>query len=114
MPHYFLAWTLARPAVNPHIMQGQEFEWDVAKAAVNRRSHRVSFEEATLAFRDPFAIEWLDTRAAYGEERIVLTGMSQGRLLTVVYTERSDRIRIISARRATGHEEDLYYRQNAP
>ena len=95
-------------------MNDETFEWDDAKAAENLRAHRVSFEEATLAIGDAFAIEWLDMRAAYGEERVALVGMSQGQLLTVVYTEREERVRIISARKATKHEQDDYYRQNAP
>jgi len=90
------------------------FEWDGGKAIENRRAHHVSFEEAALAVCDPFAIEWLDTRENYGEERVVLVGMSQGQLLTVVYTERNARVRIISARKATRHEQDDYHRQNAP
>jgi uncharacterized protein len=91
-----------------------EFEWDDAKAASNLRDHGVSFAQATAAFRDPFAVEWIDDRRAYGEERIILLGMKDGQILTVVYTERNTRIRIISARRATKHEQDLYFRQNAP
>jgi uncharacterized protein len=94
-------------------MQGDEFEWDDDKAAENLRLHSVSFEEAALAIRDPFSVEWFDTREAYGEERIALIGMSQGQLLTVIYTERGVRSRIISARKATRHEQDDYYRQNA-
>jgi uncharacterized protein len=95
-------------------MFDEEFEWDDGKAAENFREHRVSFEEATLAIGDHFAVEHLDLREAYGEERIILTGMSQGQLLTVVYTERGERTRIISARKATRHEQNDYYRQNAP
>jgi uncharacterized DUF497 family protein len=95
-------------------MNDDTFEWDDAKAAINFRHHRVSFEEATLAIGDQFAIEWIDTREAYSEERVILIGMSQGQLLTVVYTERSGRIRIISARKATRHEQHDYYRENAP
>ena len=67
----------------------------------------------TIAFRDPFAVEWIDLREAYGEERIILLGMTGNHVLTVVYTERAERIRIISARRATTNEQDYYYRQNA-
>jgi len=48
----------------------------------------------------------------YGEERVILLGMSGGQILSVVYTERGERLRIISARRATKHEKDNYYRQN--
>jgi uncharacterized DUF497 family protein len=95
-------------------MNDDVFEWDDAKAAENLRAHRVSFEEATLAISDPFAIESLDLRASYGEDRVILVGMSQGQLLAVVYTERGDHLRIISARKATKHEQDDYYRQNAP
>lgn len=89
-----------------------EFEWDDCKAAVNIRKHGISFAQAALAFRDLFAVEWIDSRQDHGEERVILLGASDGRILTVVYTERSERVRIISARRATKHEEDLYYRQN--
>lgn len=90
-----------------------EFEWDDAKAAANYRKHGVTFEQAAHAFRDPFAVEWIDERAAYGEERVILLGMSGGQILSVVYTERRERLRIISARRATKYEKDEYYRQNA-
>jgi uncharacterized protein len=67
-----------------------------------------------LAFRDPFAVEWIDLRRAYGEERIILLGMTSNQVLTVVYTERAERIRIISARRATTNEQEHYYRENMP
>jgi uncharacterized DUF497 family protein len=74
----------------------------------------VSLEQATFAFNDVFAVEWIDDREAYAEERSILLGMTNGQVLTVVYTERGERIRIISARRAMRHEQDYYYRQNAP
>jgi uncharacterized DUF497 family protein len=74
----------------------------------------VTFAQAVYAFRDPFAVEWIDDRAAYGEERIVLLGSVGGQILSIVYTERGERLRIISARRATKYEKDHYYRQNAP
>jgi uncharacterized protein len=91
-----------------------EFEWDDTKAAENVRNHGVSFAQAALAFRDPFAVEWIDLREGYGEERIILLGMTSNQILTVVYTERAERIRIISARRATKNEQEHYYRENAP
>ena len=90
-----------------------EFEWDDIKAAENARKHGVSFAQAALAFGDPFAVEWIDLRETYAEERIILLGMSGTQVLTVAYTERAERIRIISARRATKNEQDLYYRENA-
>jgi uncharacterized DUF497 family protein len=74
----------------------------------------VSFEFATKVFRDAFAIERLDEREDYGEERFVIVGMAEEDvLLFVAFTERADRIRIISARRATQDEQDDYFRQNA-
>jgi uncharacterized DUF497 family protein len=83
---------------------GLEFEWDDDKAALNLGKHGVSFSQAALAFRDSFAIEWLDDRRDYDETRFIHLGLSEGHLLTIVFTERADRIRIISARRATKDE----------
>ena len=74
----------------------------------------MSFELATKVFRDAFAIERLDDREDYGEERFVIVGMAEEDvLLFVAFVERGDRIRIISARRATQDEQDDYFRQNA-
>lgn len=83
-------------------------EWDAAKAAFNLRKHGVSFEEAATALLDPTALT-LEDAAATGEARWVLVGMSrQARLLTVVYTLRAERIRLISARKATHSEASSY------
>lgn len=90
-----------------------DFEWDPAKAAANKRMHGVTFEEAAQVFDDPFAVERIDDREAYGEERINILGRCDGILLHVTYTERGDAIRIISARRAERHEQDHYFRENA-
>ena len=84
------------------------------KAETNLQTHGVSFELATTVFKDPFAVELRDDREDYGEERFVVVGMAEGDvLLFVAYTEREERVRIISARRATTHEQDEYFRQNA-
>lgn len=91
-----------------------EFEWDEDKAAANWLAHGLAFQEAIQAFSDPFAVEHIDEREDYGEERINLIGMCAGVLVHVTYTERGERIRIISARRAERHEQDDYYRENAP
>jgi uncharacterized DUF497 family protein len=72
----------------------------------------VSFEFAATAFLDPFGMEWMDDREAYGEVRTILLGMAGGTVLVVVYTERESRIRLISARRATRYEQDRYDREN--
>ena len=94
-----------------------EFEWNEDKARENFRKHGVSFEQATQAFRDTLAIEWIDDSEDYGEERSILLGLASYALLMVVHTDRShdddiQRIRLISARRATRDEEDFYYREN--
>ena len=72
----------------------------------------MSFELAAKAFVDPLAIEWIDEREDYGEERTILLGMADGTILVVVYVERDERIRLISARRAIRDEENIYYREN--
>jgi uncharacterized protein len=91
-----------------------EFEWDPVKAKINFQTHGVSFELAKTVFNDPFAIERIDDRVDYGEERFVIIGMARGQvLLLVAYTERGRGIRIISARRATQNEEADYFKQNA-
>ncbi len=74
----------------------------------------MSFELAKTVFKDPFAIERLDDRENYGEDRFVMIGMAEGHvLLFVAYTERGQSIRLISARRMTQDEQEDYFRQNA-
>jgi uncharacterized DUF497 family protein len=90
------------------------FDWDPDKAERNLIDHKVSFEQAATACRDLFAVEWIDERKDHGEERCGLLGLYRREVLYVAYTERGDSIRIISARRAERHEQDRYYRQNAP
>ena len=91
-----------------------EFEWHDAKADANLKLHGVDFELAKKVFQDPFAIERLDDREDYGEDRFVIVGMVEGQvLLFVTYAERDERIRLISARRATQREQDDYFSQNA-
>lgn len=85
-----------------------EFEWDDEKDKRNRAKHGIGFEEAQAVFRDPFALEFLDARFDYGEERFITIGMSAKGVLTVVNTQRDERIRLISARRATRDEADAY------
>ncbi len=94
-------------------MVDDEFEWDDAKAAANAQKHGVTFEEARTVFRDPLAIELVDDREEYGEDRFILIGMSAARVLVVVYTTRNDRNRIISARKAEPNERRVYHEQDA-
>ena len=87
--------------------------FDEPKRQENIAKHKLDFLGCDAVFDHP-VVTTEDTREAYGEERLVLVGMSQGQLLAVVYTERGERVRIISARKATKHEQDDYFRQNAP
>jgi len=93
-------------------MQDDEFEWDDDKAAQNLRDHKITFEEARLAFADVFAVEREDRREPYGEARYNLIGMTEDHLLHVTFTQRGERIRIISARPAEPRERRRYHDEN--
>lgn len=83
-----------------------DFEWDEAKARANERKHGVSFVEAMGAFLDEHAFTAPDKDEP---ERFILIGMSrQARLLFVVSAERHERIRIISARKASPAQRKVY------
>jgi uncharacterized DUF497 family protein len=83
-----------------------DFEWDEAKARTNLARHGVSFDEATTVFDDVRAIEAPDF---YDPARFILIGRSRlSRVLFVVHCERDQRIRIISARRATPAQRRRY------
>ncbi len=85
------------------------FEWDPNKAKENLEIHGVSFDEASTAFRDTLSLTIYDPLHSLEEERFVLIGNSQkDRLLVVVHTERGDRIRLISARKASKKERKQY------
>jgi uncharacterized DUF497 family protein len=85
------------------------FEWNEEKALINISKHGVSFEEASTVFSDDHSITIYDEAHSIDEDRYVDIGLSvSNRLLVVVYTERTDHIRIISARQATGAERRLY------
>ena len=86
-----------------------EFEWDPVKATANLAKHKVSFEDTASVFGDPLGWIVLDPRHSFREQRFVLLGLSQSRrLLAVMYADRGDAIRIISARRATRREQRNY------
>jgi hypothetical protein len=90
-----------------------EFEWDRGKADRNQEKHGVSFIEASTIFGDPLELTISDPDHSEGEYRFVSIGRSRlGNILVVSYTERAqNRIRLISARRATRREQ-VYYEQN--
>jgi uncharacterized DUF497 family protein len=89
------------------------FQWDDNKAAENYANHGVRFEAAREVFNDPFALEWLDEREEYGEDRYIILGMVETRLLYVAYTMRGEKIRLISARGAEPHERRQYHEENS-
>jgi len=93
-------------------MNDDEFDWDDAKAAANLVKHKVSFETATRAFKDVFAVERDDDTEDYGEPRFSLLGMVDSKLMFVAYTMRGNIVRIISARGAEPHEQRLYHEEN--
>ena len=93
-------------------MDDGAFAWDDAKAAENLAKHGVSFMTARRVFGDPFAIERLDDRHDYGEDRFVTIGMVDNRLLCVAYTMRGATVRVISARGAEPYEHRQYHEEN--
>jgi uncharacterized protein len=90
------------------------FEWDGPKAASNLEKHGVSFQEAMTVFADALGRVQRDLRHSADEERYVLLGMSERRrILAVMFTERGESIRIISARSATPRERRDYGEQES-
>ena len=86
-----------------------QFEWDPHKAARNLQDHGVSFEDAASVFGDPLAGTIPDPEHSTEEPRFITIGVTPAqRLIVVVHTDRADRIRIISARRATRAEKKRY------
>jgi uncharacterized DUF497 family protein len=87
-----------------------EYEWEPAKAAANYGKHRIDFADAVGVFEDDRAITIEDTSSE--EERFKTLGSDfLGRVLVVVYSYRGDRIRLISARKATAPQRNLYERR---
>jgi uncharacterized DUF497 family protein len=85
------------------------FEWGPRKAESNRVKHGVSFEEASSVFGDPLGLIMDDPRHSFGERRHVLLGSSERhRVLAVMFTDREEVIRLISARKATRQERKSY------
>jgi len=91
------------------------FEWDPEKADANWRKHKISFQQAQVAFNDPYGLDEVDDKDDYGEERFNLTGMADNRLIVVTYTQRidgtsgEDIVWIISARKAERREAKRYH-----
>ena len=93
-------------------MQNDFFEWDDDKADANYRKHGVSFDEACTVLFDDFAIVEEDNREKYGEQRLISVGMTnRNRLLVVAWTERNNKIRLISAFKADKQQRKNYEQQ---
>jgi uncharacterized DUF497 family protein len=87
-----------------------DYEWDDAKAVINMAKHGIDFLDTIGALTDPRRIEDVDDGLAYGEERMRTIGTARGNILFVVTTLRDENLcRIISARKATRHEQDRHY-----
>jgi hypothetical protein len=85
------------------------FEWDRRKALSNAAKHGVTFTEAATAFADPLSVTVSDPRHSGSETRLAVFGQSdRGRFVAVMYTERWNAIRIISARLMTPRERRAY------
>ena len=86
------------------------YEWDEAKRKTNIRKHGFDFVGAEELFSG-YTVTMEDNRFHYNEQRYVTLGMIKGRTVVVVHTERNDKIRIISMRKATKYEKKIYSSQ---
>ena len=86
------------------------FAWDDAKRVSNLRAHGLDFVDAAEVF-DGLAVTCEDSRFDYGEARFVTLGILRGVVVSIVHTETSRSIRIISFRKATRREQAFYFAQ---
>lgn len=92
-------------------IDGIKVEWDKSKNDLNVKKHGLKFETAALVFEDANRIEFYDPTHSLDENRYITIGLVNN-LITVIYTERIQALRIISARVATAAERKLYYGTN--
>lgn len=86
------------------------FEWDAVKNDTNIRKHGIDFNDAKDIFHG-FALTVKDDRYDYPERRFITLGLMFEHVIAVVHTETADKIRIISARKATKYERHEYFKQ---
>jgi uncharacterized protein len=84
------------------------FEWDERKRRSNLRKHGIDFVGCEAIF-DGATKTMVDDRCDYGEERYVTFGLLEGRVVAMAHTETTDIIRVISIRKATKHEQALFF-----
>jgi uncharacterized DUF497 family protein len=82
-------------------------DWDQRKRQSNIKKHGLDFADADQVF-DGVTFTYEDDRITYGEQRAVTLGLLNGILVSIVHTEQSDHIRVISMRKATKHEREIY------
>jgi uncharacterized DUF497 family protein len=87
-----------------------KFEWDEDKRQANIRQHGIDFVDVPPLF-DGYIVTVEDTRFTYDETRYITIGLLKGRAIVVAHTERGEKIRIISARKATKYKENSYFEQ---
>lgn len=86
------------------------FEWDEAKNRSNLRRHGFDFKDGETVFAgEVFTL--LDDRFDYGERRFLTLGELKGRIVAVAHTQRGEATRIISLRKASRNEEEIYYKE---
>ncbi len=86
------------------------FEWDENKRLANIRKHGFDFADVSSIFNsDTVTVE--DDRYNYGEQRFMTLAFLQGRIIAVVHTENDDLVRIISVRKASKYEQQIYFDQ---
>jgi uncharacterized DUF497 family protein len=93
-----------------------KFEWDSKKEQMNIKKRKVTFEQASYVFSDPFSLSMYDPDHSEDEDRYILIGKSQNEvILTVVHTFRDSNgleiVRVISARKATKKENKTYQKR---
>ena len=93
---------------------GLEFEWDPTKAQANLSKHKVPFPIACEAFKDGNRLELPDFSSEDDEERWIILGRVGRAILSVIFTQHGERIRLISARRADPNEKRVYWTGDTP
>jgi len=83
------------------------YEWDEEKRRLNFSKHGLSFEDAEIVFSGP-CVTFEDSRYDYGEERYITLGLLEGRVVVIAHTERREKTRIISMRKANKHEQKIH------
>ena len=86
-----------------------KFEWDEKKNMLNKKKHGIFFETAKRVFYDPKRYEMFDKKHSLFEKRWITIGLAGLTVLRVTYTERNDRIRIITARKADKNDKKEYF-----